>query len=680
MALRDTYTYVIDLATDSAQTSIKKFKSEVASAEGPLNKFKVAGTQGMALVKQHAGELALLGGAALVAFGAASVKAFTDGALAAGKFADATGVTNEEASRLIEVAGDVGISADTMQTALIRLEKAVAANSPAFKNLGVDIAYAKDGTVDANATFLNAIETLNGIPDPAKRAEAASTLFGKGFAGAAEIVTADAEDMRKALEAVSDAQVFDDNEVKKAREFRASMDDLNDKLEQVKMTIGGGLVPVLSDAADQITAIADAVEQIPGPVKDVAKEVADFALAVSSPLSMAMKFAEAVRGDVVFSLNEFTGTSEELRAELEALGTKEGDIITMLALHAAKQAEVAAEQGEATEATDLYTQATDQNAAAVQKSIHELNSAEAMLEGKAEADEVAADAADEHTEELERQAEAAKELADEIDDLYSANLRLVGGDIAVRESQRQATQAVKDYTTAVDEGNISTDEMSALQDQTAASLLSAASAAAENEIATARASGATVTAAGETAIMREKLQELAAYLGPGPLRDQIDGYISKLGEVPSDVNSAIHADIDEASISEAERVLEYLRRTRTARIVASLANPGNIRGNQIIPEEERESGGPIPGAPGQPVPIMAHGGEFVLSADVVNAVKRGGTTKGLGATGGSPSASTGGNTYHHYTIQIDGNVNDDRSLQVLERRLEEIERRKRGQA
>jgi hypothetical protein len=32
------------------------------------------------------------------------------------------------------------------------------------------------------------------------------------------------------------------------------------------------------------------------------------------------------------------------------------------------------------------------------------------------------------------------------------------------------------------------------------------------------------------------------------------------------------------------------------------------------------------------VPLLAHGGEFVLSADVVEAIKRGGPTLGLGAS------------------------------------------------
>ncbi len=50
------------------------------------------------------------------------------------------------------------------------------------------------------------------------------------------------------------------------------------------------------------------------------------------------------------------------------------------------------------------------------------------------------------------------------------------------------------------------------------------------------------------------------------------------------------------------------------------------------------TGGPVPGAKDAPSPIMAHGGEFVLSADVVQQIKRGGPTLGLGRPTGVESA------------------------------------------
>jgi TP901 family phage tail tape measure protein len=41
------------------------------------------------------------------------------------------------------------------------------------------------------------------------------------------------------------------------------------------------------------------------------------------------------------------------------------------------------------------------------------------------------------------------------------------------------------------------------------------------------------------------------------------------------------------------------------------------------------NGGPVPGPPSMPVPIMAHGGEYVLSADIVDAIRTGAPSRGL---------------------------------------------------
>jgi hypothetical protein len=51
------------------------------------------------------------------------------------------------------------------------------------------------------------------------------------------------------------------------------------------------------------------------------------------------------------------------------------------------------------------------------------------------------------------------------------------------------------------------------------------------------------------------------------------------------------------------------------------------------PKVSRQVGGPIPGPSGLGVPTLAHGGEYVLSADVVSAIKRGAPSRGLGRGG-----------------------------------------------
>ena len=94
---------------DESVTIAELLKSK-GYATGAMGKFKAGSNAALSAVKANAGNFAMAAGAALVGFAVKSVGAFQDLALASGKFADATGLSVEEASRFIEVGGDIGVS------------------------------------------------------------------------------------------------------------------------------------------------------------------------------------------------------------------------------------------------------------------------------------------------------------------------------------------------------------------------------------------------------------------------------------------------------------------------------------------------------------------------------------------------------------------------------------------
>ncbi len=244
--------------------SFGKLKKDINDAEGATGKLK-AGTKGIGdMLKQNAAPAAIAAGAALVAFGVKAVNAFQDAALGAGKFADATGLAVEDASRWIEVAGDIGIEAGTIQGAFQKLNKSIADGKPALSEYGVEIVKTKDGIVDANATFINAATTIGAIEDPTKRAKAAQELFGKSYGEVAELLEMSANDVKVALEGVSDAKIISEEELQRARKYRARMDELNDKLQDLSITVGGRLADDFVYAAENAQILADAVGKIPG--------------------------------------------------------------------------------------------------------------------------------------------------------------------------------------------------------------------------------------------------------------------------------------------------------------------------------------------------------------------------------------------------------------------------------
>lgn len=124
-----------DKGIRDAKKAFGDFKTSVANAEGGMGKFKAGSKVALDAVKANAGNLAIAGGAALAGFAAKAITAFQDIALASGKFADATGLAVEDASRYLEVAGDLSIPVDAVEGAIGRLNKTIGADLTKFVTL-----------------------------------------------------------------------------------------------------------------------------------------------------------------------------------------------------------------------------------------------------------------------------------------------------------------------------------------------------------------------------------------------------------------------------------------------------------------------------------------------------------------------------------------------------------------
>src|SRR5690606_7200984 len=116
---------------------------------------------------------------------------------------DATGLAVEDASRWIEVAGDIGVESSVLEKAFGKLNREIGNGSTELEKYGIGVVRAKDGTVDMNATVLAAIDTIKKIEDPTKRAAAGQAAFGRGWQEMAELINMGAEDIAANLAAVS---------------------------------------------------------------------------------------------------------------------------------------------------------------------------------------------------------------------------------------------------------------------------------------------------------------------------------------------------------------------------------------------------------------------------------------------------------------------------------------------
>lgn len=225
-----------------AKAAFGDFKTAVHNAEGGMGKFKAGATSVMDSVAANAGLFAIAGGVAFGKFAASGITAFTDLALQAGKFADATGLELTKASGYIEAAGDIGVPIDAVEGAIGRLNKTIGADPDKVRNLGVDLVYLRDGSLDVNATFLNTIDLIKGIKDPAERARTATQLLGKGWQSMAELIMGGSVKLNASLKSVSDQKLITPEELQMAKDYRAAMDNLGDKIDDLKLKTGERLV------------------------------------------------------------------------------------------------------------------------------------------------------------------------------------------------------------------------------------------------------------------------------------------------------------------------------------------------------------------------------------------------------------------------------------------------------
>jgi hypothetical protein len=418
MALDERIKIIIDVISDKAEASVRGFRQSVADADSVTGKFKAGAGAAFESVKANAAQFAMAAGSALVAFGVQSVKAFQDTALQAGKLSEALGISVEDASRLMEVSGDLGIEVGTVQGAIQRMNKTIADGKLDRLGLAQDLVRGKDGAVDSYQSFVNLATSIGKIADPTERAQKAQQVFGKSYGEMAELMEMSAGDLRAALDGVSEAKVIDEAELAKARQFRDSLDELKGKIEDLSMSVGEGLVPALIDMADGVVAVNDAVEALPfvDGIGDVISYGNEF-FKMASGISVAEK-----------AINLFRGEAEETDAKL---GTFTGTGTT--------GAEVLA----------MYE-------AAAQRAAAETNN---LGDGLGRIDRSAVDFAEEVENAKEEVAEFEQSLTD-----ADAALDRLKGNVDQREAWRNMYESLGELMTLIASGEATWDELSEASD------------------------------------------------------------------------------------------------------------------------------------------------------------------------------------------------------------------------
>ena len=268
---RSTFLAIVKGDASQAVSEFKKLGKSVetstSGAQGSVGKFQSFTTKAMSEFKENAGMYVAGAGIAIGAFAIKAAGDFAALGVQVGAFSEASGLAYEDASRWIEVAGDLGIPVDALEKSVGKLNKSI--DPQLFKDLGIEIEHTKTGATDVNGTFLNVIDKLNGIKDPAERAKTATKLLGRGWQDMAELIGMGSDSLKASLAGVSDQKVFDGSEVERARRYRDAMKNLQDKFEDLAIVIGEAVGPALTRAVEEATPLLDLVGTLGGKLADL---------------------------------------------------------------------------------------------------------------------------------------------------------------------------------------------------------------------------------------------------------------------------------------------------------------------------------------------------------------------------------------------------------------------------
>lgn len=636
---------LVDAKTGGAISEIRKLNASVEETEAATKKtgtatgFLQTKMESMGLSSAAAATVmstalpiaAAAAGAAFVKFGKDSVDATIHLADGIRLVQQATGANAETSSRLVAIMDDYSISAESGAKSFAKLGVNLAGNEDKLKSYGVEVVKTKDHHIDLEKTIENIAEAYKTSGDAAEKDKLVLDAFGKSGRDLIPILEQGRSGIEKMFANVPQGQIFSQQQIDEARRYQLAVDDLHDVMLELKVAVGNAVIPTLASLI-QVTAAA--------------------ARGFTLLLEAATALDEKTGGTGLFD-NLFSVTAKLASKVAEGPGGIWKDVdqfaeATKRATEAEKHlVEVTTESGHST-----------QEVAKAQRDYRDAKGELANMTDKATA------ALDKENEKLRTNNEQSREAISLANTRINMTAGLLGADLNYQEAlgKREFAQIKVNQLEA--EGKTNTLEY----------------AAAKQDLQRADLAVVQSTLAVEDQVRSLKDQVKAGSLSYEDYQHQIDvlkfkypGFATAIDNVTGSVHT-LHGEIDgvpdkDVKLTASDGVTEVANAAKwsigtvpffhhteftASDGVTSVANGikwsiGEAQGAVAkFLGPKMQHGGPIPGGPNDPYPIIAHGGEYVLSADVVDRIKTGRQSRGAAPpsfatwSGGGDTGGSGG--------------------------------------
>ena len=207
-----------------------------------------------------------------------------------------------------------GSSIDAVKGAMVKLEKAVDADSEAFKRLGLNQATLQD--LSSERQWEVVVKQLQGIEDETERARLANEIFGKSYQELMPLLNTSAEDTEAMKQQLHDlGGVMSDEAVEAGAKFQDSLLNLKTALTGAKNNLMGEFLPSLSTVMDGLSALFSGDESGIGKIK---QGIEDFANKLNEKLPTVIQTVGGIANSLISALPAlFETVADQLPSILE---------------------------------------------------------------------------------------------------------------------------------------------------------------------------------------------------------------------------------------------------------------------------------------------------------------------------------------------------------------------------
>ena len=193
-----------------------------------------------------------------------STSGYLNGARSAASLAQAMNATTEEGGRLVTLVGALGLEMDDLLEIQAEFAQQVAADADLLPSFGAAVQQNADGTTNWALTLQDALANLQKIPDATQRNALGFRIFGEeGYKQLSRLLLS-GRSVEEALASIGTP--FTDEDVEATRAYDAAMLELSSTGGALARTVGGTLVPVLTEVLGAFGEVVDIVEAVPGPL------------------------------------------------------------------------------------------------------------------------------------------------------------------------------------------------------------------------------------------------------------------------------------------------------------------------------------------------------------------------------------------------------------------------------